>query len=71
MTPLAAVLTVSAGWVLLVHGDGVPQAVRTAAQVAALGLGIACLLWLGASSAAAALAAVALVNAGLLAAWDQ
>jgi hypothetical protein len=68
---LGAVLVVAAGWVLLVHGDGVPQLVSAATQVAALALGVGCLLWLGASSAAAALTAVALVNAALLAAWNQ
>jgi hypothetical protein len=71
LTSVAAVVVVAAGWVLLVHGDGVPELVSAAAQVAALALGVGSLLWLGASSAAAALTAIALVNAALLAAWNQ
>ena len=68
---LAAVLLVAGSWVLLVHGDGVPELVSAGAQVAALALGAGCLVWLGAPSAAAALTAAALVNAALLAAWNQ
>ena len=58
-------------WAVLVHGDGVPPAVRAGAQVAALGLGVAAVLALGAPRLAAALTAAALANAALLAAWQQ
>lgn len=66
-----AVVAVSALWVRTVHDDGLPAPVRLVAQAVALALGTGCLLWLGAPSFAAALTVVALLNAALLAAWDQ
>jgi hypothetical protein len=71
LAALAAVLTVSTGWVLVVHNASLAPPVRVAAQAAALALGIGCLLWLRAPEAAAALTVTALLNAALLSAWDQ
>ena len=66
-----APVAVAAGWVLVVHGDAVPTPVRAAGQLAALALGIACLISTGVPRAAALLGAAALVNAALMAAWGQ
>jgi len=68
---VGAVLAVSALWVLIVHNDDLPAPVRLLAQAAALTLGISCLLWLNETGAAAALTVIALLNAALLAAWNQ
>ena len=68
---VGAGLAVSTFWVLIVHNDDLPAPVRLLAQAAALTLGISCLLWLNATGAAAALTVIALLNAALLAAWNQ
>jgi hypothetical protein len=68
---LAAALAVSTGWVLVVHNPSLATPVRVSAQAAALTLGIGCLLWLHAPRAAVALTVTALLNAALLAAWNQ
>jgi Protein of unknown function (DUF2568) len=63
---------VVAGWVLLVHGQSVPEPVRIAAQVGALALGVAALRRLGAGPlATSVLGALAVGNAVLLAVWNQ
>ena len=63
---------VAVGWVLLVHGPPVPQPVRTAAQLAALAIGLTALRRLGARlPTTAAVAALAVGNAVLLAVWNQ
>ncbi len=65
-------VVIALGWVLLVHGDSIPQPVRTAAQVAALALGIVALRRLGASTlTVSAVAGLAVGNAVLLAVWNQ
>ena len=68
---IAAALTVSTGWVLVVHNARLATPVRLGGQAAALALGNGCLLWLHAPRAAAALTVTALLNAALLNAWDQ
>ncbi len=63
---------IALGWVLLVHGDSIPQPVRTAAQVAALALGIVAMMRLGASTlTVSAVAGLAVGNAVLLDVWNQ
>ena len=66
-----AVLAVSTGWVLVVHDGSLPTSVQVGAQATALALGIGALLWLQAPQAAVALTLTALLNAALLAAWNQ
>ena len=71
VTASGALLAVSTVWVLVVHDDGLATSIRLGAQVAFLALGVSCLLWLQATRAAAALTVIALLNAWLLAAWNQ
>lgn len=68
---VAAPLVVAVGWVLVVHGDGVPAPVQVAGQVVALVVSVACLVRIGADRAAVAVAVTALVNAALIAVWNQ
>ena len=68
---VGALLTVSIVWVFVVHNDGLATPIRLGAQVAAFAVGIGCLLWLHSAQAAAALTVIALLNAALLAAWNQ
>ena len=67
----AAPLGVAAGWVLVVHGEHVPAPARAAGQLVALGVAVASLLRLHDARTAAGFAVLALVNAALLAAWNQ
>ncbi len=63
---------VAVGWVVLVHGDSMPQPVRATAQIAALALGIAALQRLGLRSRTiSAIAGLAVTNAVLLVVWNQ
>ena len=66
-----APIAVAAGWVLVVHGEHVPPAVRAAGQVVALVVGAGCLVRVGATRTASTFVALAVVNAALLAAWNQ
>ena len=68
---VAVVVGLAAAWALLVHGARVPSWGRAGAQVAALALGTLALLHLGAPRLAALVAGAAVVNAALLAAWQQ
>jgi Protein of unknown function (DUF2568) len=67
---VAAPAAVAVGWAVLVQGD-VSAPVRAGAQLAALLLGVGCLLRLGTPRLAGALTAVALLNAALLVVWNQ
>ena len=66
-----APLTVAFGWVLVVHGQHVPAPVRALGQVVALVIGVVCLLRIGGTRTATAFAGIALLNAALLAGWNQ
>lgn len=67
----AALLLVSASWALIVHNAALPAPARVGFQAAALAVGVGCLMWLTSTHVAAAVAAAALLNAALLAAWNQ
>ena len=63
---------VAVGWVVLVHGDSMPQPVRATAQIAALALGIVALRRLDFRvSTISVLAGLAVANAVLLVIWNQ
>ena len=63
---------VAVGWVVLVHGDSMPQPVRTSAQLAALALGMVALQRLGFRAlTVSAIAGLAAANAVLLVVWNQ
>jgi hypothetical protein len=69
--PCAAALTVSTGWVLVVHNARPRYPGSPGRPGGAFAVGIGCLLWLHSAQAAAALTVIALLNAALLAAWNQ
>jgi hypothetical protein len=70
LAAVAAVSAVALAWGALVHGT-VPGPVSAGAQLGALALGTYALVRLGAPRVAAAFTVTALVNAALLAVWNQ
>ncbi len=63
---------VPVGWVVLVHGDAMPQPARTTAQIAALALGISALNRVGFRAlTVSALAGLAVADAVLLVVFNQ
>lgn len=66
-----AVLVVGTAWTLLVHGDHVPDGIGIATQVAVLAVATTALAQVLRWPIAAGFAALALINAGLMTAWDQ
>ena len=68
---VGAPVTLAIGWVALVHGNGTPAWAGIATQAVALLIAVAAMPRISTPTLTAALAGVALVNAALLALWDQ